>query len=209
MFRKASATPVGLTDPGTGDAERWARLMARAQDGHQDDYQALLEDIAPYLRGVCRRYLGFDDEVEDVVQDILLTVHSIRHTYERSRPFKPWLYTIARRRIADWARRRSRRLRRVDDHAGRAAFAEAALPDQGDAQPDLVAMRAHAAQEVRHAIDALPLRQREAITLLRLEELTLAEATRVTKQTTGALKVACHRGLKSLQLAFNRADRHD
>ena len=120
MFRKASATPVGLTDPGTGDAERWARLMARAQDGHQDDYQALLEDIAPYLRGVCRRYLGYDDEVEDVLQDILLTVHCIRHTYERSRPFKPWLYTIARRRIADWARRRSRRLRRVDDHAGRA-----------------------------------------------------------------------------------------
>lgn len=209
MSWKESATQVGSTDAITGEAERWAGLMARAQDGDQHDYRSLLEEIAPYLRGVCRRYLGHDDEVEDVVQDILLTVHSIRHTYERSRPFKPWLYTIARRRIADWIRRRSRRLRREDDGARRTACFDEGLLDQADAQPDLAAIRAHTAQEVRDAIDALPPRQREAITLLRLRELTLDEATRTTKQTAGALKVSCHRALKSLQLAFNRANRHD
>jgi RNA polymerase sigma factor (sigma-70 family) len=209
MFRKRSATHVGPTDPANGDAERWGRLMASAQDGDQHDYRILLEEIAPYLRGVCRRYLGYDEEVEDVVQDILLTVHSIRHTYERTRPFKPWLYTIARRRIADWVRRRSRRLRREEDDAARAVFAGAGRPDEGDAQPELATMRAHAAQQVRHAIDALPLRQREAITLLRLDELTLDEATRATRQTAGALKVACHRALKSLQLAFDREHDHD
>ena len=35
------------------------------------------------------------------MQDILLTLHSIRHSYDPARPFRPWIVTIARRRIAD------------------------------------------------------------------------------------------------------------
>ncbi len=47
-----------------------------------------------------QRFRGRAD-VEDVVQDILLTLHAIRHTYDPSRPFKPWLVAVARRRIVD------------------------------------------------------------------------------------------------------------
>ena len=79
-----------------GDA--WGIHMARAQDGDREAYHAVLSGITPYLRAIAIRYLGRGEDAEDAVQDILLIVHDLRHTYERDRPFKPWLGTIATRR---------------------------------------------------------------------------------------------------------------
>ena len=48
--------------------------------------------------------------MEDAVQDVLMTVHSIRQTYDPNRPFGPWLVTIAHRRVVDRLRRTTRGL---------------------------------------------------------------------------------------------------
>jgi len=185
-------------------AERWCALMARAQDGDQDAYRTLLHEVTPYLRAIARRFLGAGDDVEDAVQEILLVVHSIRHTYERDRPFKPWLSTIASRRLIDVLRARSRRLRHEVQAVDEDTVFDEAMHDPADRRPDQMAARADAVREVRRAVDTLPPRQREAIALLRLQELTLDEAAGASKQSAGALKVACHRALKSLQSVFHR-----
>ena len=185
-------------------AERWCQLMARAQDGDQDAYRTLLHEVTPYLRAIARRFLGAGDDVEDAVQEILLVVHSIRHTYERDRPFKPWLSTIASRRLIDVLRGRSRRLRHEVEATDEDTVFDQASIEQTDRQPDQLAARAAAVRDVRRAVDALPPRQREAIALLRLQELTLDEAACASRQSSGALKVACHRALKSLQSIFHR-----
>lgn len=57
-----------------------ATLMARAQAGERETYRRLLEDIAPFIRALASRRLRDPSEVEDAVQDVLLTVHLIRHT---------------------------------------------------------------------------------------------------------------------------------
>jgi len=181
--------------------ERWSLLMARAQDGDRNAYHELLAGITPYLRGLCGRHLGRCDEIEDAVQDILLVVHRIRHTYERDRPFKPWLSTIASRRIIDLLRRRTRRLsREVATADGTDGIAVA----PSEAQPDRCLDRDQATDGVRRAVAALPRRQRDAIDLLRLHELSLDEAADLTRQSPGALKVACHRAMKSLRSAFHQ-----
>ena len=51
-----------------------------------------------------------------------------------------------------------------------------------------------------------PQRQRDAIRLLRLNELSLHEAAQSSTQSEGSLKVACHRALKSLRRAFAGED---
>lgn len=198
------------TEDETAGASAWSSLMARTQAGDQGAYQRLLEEITPYLRSLCRRFMGHDEEVEDVVQDILLTLHSIRHTYRPARPFKPWLVTIARRRIVDWIRQHSRRLHREDHSANGAANAGdpvGRLEDQTGEQPDDAFMREHLARQIHRAVAALPPHQREAITLVRLPGLTLEEAAEATLKSTGALKIACHRALKSLHMAFNAGGR--
>src|SRR5688572_11289899 len=95
-----------------GSADEVLRhLMRAAQDGDADAYRALLTAVTPRLRRVIRRRRAFLDpqDVEDLVQDVLLSVHAVRHTYDPVRPFTPWLLAIVRNRLADAARRYGRR----------------------------------------------------------------------------------------------------
>lgn len=64
--------------------------MARAQDGDRQAYRILLEDATPFLRALAGRCFKETADVEDVVQDVLLTVHAVRQTYDPRRPFGPW-----------------------------------------------------------------------------------------------------------------------
>ncbi|HEY0274536.1 MAG TPA: sigma factor, partial [Paenirhodobacter sp.] len=83
----------------------WSILMAHGQRGDADAYRRLLEDLTPWLRLYVRRWFRDDRDVEDCVQEILLTIHAIRRTYDPARPFGPWLVGIARRRVADRLRK--------------------------------------------------------------------------------------------------------
>ena len=193
--------PMPDVPEGAPDGERWGAWMVLAQDGDRVAYHALLKSITPYLRAITRRYLGRGEDAEDAVQDVLMIVHGIRHTYERGRPFKPWLNTLASRRCIDLLRRRAHRLQHetVSEDQVDAAV-------QGTDSPEQAAARQHAAGELRGAVDALPERQREAIRLLRLNELSLEEAAAQSDQSIGSLKVACHRAIKSLQRALAKKD---
>lgn len=73
--------------------------MARAQDGDANAYVALLHEITPYLRSVIDRGWLDGCDIESAVRDVLLTMHAVRHTYDASRPFEPWLRDIATCRI--------------------------------------------------------------------------------------------------------------
>lgn len=179
------------------DGAQWGALMACAQQGDRQAYHAVLVEIVPYLRTIARRLLGQDQDAEDVVQEILIVVHDIRHTYEPGRPFKPWLVTIATRRCIDQLRRRTRRLRHEIAEDGDFDFATSPWES-----PEHQIERHQSDRVLREAVDGLPERQREAIRLLRLQELTLHEAAARSDQSVGSLKVACHRAIKGLQRAL-------
>ncbi|WP_170288147.1 sigma-70 family RNA polymerase sigma factor [Marilutibacter maris] len=188
------------------DAVPWERLMEQAQDGDRVAYHTLLQSITPYVRAIARRHLGPGEDTEDAVQEILMIVHGIRHTYERGRPFKPWLGTIASRRCIDLLRKRAHRLRHEFDDFDAVPEHLWGAPGDNAATPMDEASRAQSAREVHEAVEALPERQREAVRLLRLKELSLSEAAEFSEQSTGALKVAYHRALKSLRKALGHSD---
>lgn len=173
----------------------WGAWMARAQAGDQQDYRRLLQAIGPYLRAIARRMLG-QDEAEDAVQEILLVVHGVRHTYEPGRPFRPWLSTIATRRCIDILRRRQREGLRVGDAL--------ALEAQADEAPEPLDWleQAQRGERLHAAVAGLSPGQRDAVRLLHLQELSLREAEAHGRQRAGALKVASHRALKALRRAL-------
>jgi RNA polymerase sigma-70 factor (ECF subfamily) len=187
---------------GPGPAD-WSRLMAAAQAGDQAAYRRLLRDLVPPMRAFLRR-TGLDpDQIEDVTQDALLTIHQVRQTYDPARPFLPWVAAIARRRAIDHMRYRGRR---PVDLADDATFFDrlvdpATLGTDDEAPGDPDALRA--------AIARLPAGQRTAIELTKLRELSLKEASRESGMTVGALKVAVHRAVKALRtsLASNNGDK--
>ena len=173
------------------------RLMRAAQAGQGQAYEQLLQTITPILRKLVRRQRGFlgRHEVEDLVQDILLSVHAVRATYDPARPFMPWLIAIARNRLADSARRFARSSAHeiaVDDLDVTFAASDANSPGEDYGDP----------QALRRAVDDLPRGQREAIELLKLREMSLKQAAAATGTTVGALKVATHRAMAALRRAL-------
>jgi RNA polymerase sigma-70 factor (ECF subfamily) len=177
--------------------DRLDALMRRAQAGDAGAYVVLLRELTPRIRRIIGRQRGFAGEagVEDLLQDVLLSLHSVRGTYNPSRPFMPWLLAILRHRLADGARRHARTSGRevALDAADVTIAALAANPDQG---------RSDDVTAVRRAVEALPPGQRQAIELLKLQELSLKEAAAASGTTVGALKVATHRAMAALRKAL-------
>ena len=169
----------------------WSILMARAQDGDRGAYRRLLEEITPFLRSLAARRHRDLSDVEDAVQDVLLTLHAIRDTYDPACPFGPWLVAIANHRLID-------RLRRQ----GRLRSRETALMPEHETfsagQPNLCE-KSLDRRELREAVEKLPAGQRQAVRLLKLEERSLKEAAAISGMSIGSLKVATHRALKSLR----------
>jgi RNA polymerase sigma-70 factor (ECF subfamily) len=174
--------------------EQLRLLMREAQQGDADAYHALLTAVTPRIRRIVRARRGFLDvsDTEDLVQDVLLSVHTVLRTYDPSRPFMPWLLAIVRNRLVDAARRYGRQHAhetQVDDL--RVTFGAIATNTTDEGIGDVEALE--------HAVRALPAGQRQAIELLRLREMSLKEASAATGTSVTALKVATHRAILSLR----------
>ncbi|MBU8543236.1 MULTISPECIES: RNA polymerase sigma factor [Roseomonadaceae] len=184
--------------------ERWGGLLAAAQAGDARAYDSLLREVTPRLRQIARARIRDAAEVEDAVQDALMTIHALRHTYDPTRPFGPWMSTIASRRAIDRLRRR-----------GRGAGRESNIDDLPESAASVapVAEERIAARNLRDAVAELPESQRTALRLAKLEDLSLTEASARSGLSVGALKVATHRAMRSLRRRFgvgegdDRADR--
>jgi RNA polymerase sigma-70 factor, ECF subfamily len=173
----------------------WSRLMARAQGGDRDAYRTLLEGITPYVRALAARRFKEAGDIEDAVQDVLLTVHAIRHAYDPRRPFGPWLVAVANRRIIDrlWRRMRwnAREVEFTSEHETFSSDPANLQAGFDDTSADPRALHA--------AIENLPPDQRQAVLLLKLREMSLKEASLMSGRSISALKVATHRAIKSLR----------
>lgn len=165
--------------------------MARAQDGDRQAYADLLEEVAPYLRRLAGHRLENTDDIEDAVQDILLTIHAIRHAYDPRRPFGPWLVTIASRRITDRVRHRVFLSAREVPLSAEHETLSGLQPNFSEECAD--------GHHLRHIIEDLPPAQRWAVKLLKLRQLSLKEAAEESGMSIGALKVAGHRAIKALR----------
>jgi RNA polymerase sigma-70 factor (ECF subfamily) len=173
---------------------RLASLMAAAQGGNAEAYRAVLRACVPVAAAAARRGGVPPDAVDDVVQEVLLTIHRALPTYDPARPFLPWLRAIAARRAVDGLRRHGRQGgREVHDPE---AYINHAEPGS---QADEASGQRGEAIRLRSAIATLPPRQRQAMELLGLAERSLEEASRETGQSKVALKVSFHRALQSLR----------
>ena len=188
---------------GVDDDERLATLMTRAQQGDADAYKELLSDLVPRVRHLVRRrrsFLGATD-IEDLVQEVLLSVHAVRATYDPGRPFLPWLLAIARNRLADGARRYARSgAHEVSLDGVDVTFLDNSANTQMNQYGDPEALT--------RAIADLPAGQRTAIEMLKLREMSLKEAAAASGTSVGALKVATHRAMATLRKKLKRDDDH-
>ncbi|HXG99332.1 MAG TPA: RNA polymerase sigma factor [Sphingomicrobium sp.] len=171
--------------------DRWGDLLAAAQTGDAAAYRRFLTEILPFIRALASRRAGSDAGVDDIVQDTLITVHRIRHTYQPGRPVKPWLAAIATRRTIDALRRQGRVARReVSDELAYETYAD---PEANKEEAE------DSSRSLKRMTDDLSPGQKEAIILVKLKQLSLAEASAVSGQSVAALKVNIHRAIKKMR----------
>jgi RNA polymerase sigma-70 factor, ECF subfamily len=178
--------------------------MALAQEGDKAAYERLLADILPSLRSFTRRRLGDDVAAEDVVQEVLLSVHRARRTYRPERPFEPWLFAIARNAIIDFQRARARGRQKEealpeDDLLQDASVAPPSLAGAGGEDP-----RNELSPALDDALAKLPQAQREAVVMIHVEGLSVVEAALRARVSPGALRVRAHRGYRALRALLGR-----
>lgn len=123
-------------------------------------------------------------------------MHRVRHTYEPGRPVKPWLAAIVGRRAIDALRRRGRvGASEQHDEIAYETYADPAANqlEAGEAARTLAGM-----------MGDLPPRQKEALELVKLKEMSLAEASVASGQSVASLKVNVHRAIRRLRLGLTK-----
>jgi RNA polymerase sigma factor (sigma-70 family) len=194
--------PSGATDATRAEIDRrLTAAMAAAQEGDRAAYETVLRDCVPIVQRIARRQGAAADFLDDVVQDVLVTVHGARATYDPSRSFVAWLTAITQRRTIDILRKRGRR-------GAREVYAPEAFDTHaGDDNPERDAVRQAEATQLRAFVDQLPEGQREAVRTLALEEYSLEAASKVTGRTKTSLKVNLHRAIKTLRGRMSGVER--
>jgi RNA polymerase sigma-70 factor, ECF subfamily len=168
--------------------ERLGSLLIRGLAGDATAYHIFLGELAAHLRSFLRRRLArLPEEVEDLVQELLLAIHNHRHTYDPEQPLTAWVQAIARYKLIDLLRRRSR----TD-----------VLHDPLDEEEELFAAPDAGAAEARYDVakllQELPDRQRLPILYVKIEGGSVADTAKRTGMSESAVKVGIHRGLKAL-----------
>lgn len=168
-------------------------LMVRALGGDERAYQTFLEQVAAHLRPYFRRRL-FEgpDQAEDLVQEVLIAVHTKRDTFDVNLPVTAWLYAIARFKLVDHLRRIKRRGTQlpIDDFSDLFSTSDA---EAGTARRDLDRL-----------LEQLPSKQRDAIRMVKIDDLSVREAAERGAISESDVKVSIHRGIKALSRLINK-----
>lgn len=171
------------------DEASLAQLMAMAQRGDKHAYGVLLTECQRWLRSYLGRRIA-PNHLDDLVQDTLMALHHKLATYDPARAFLPWLAAIARYRWVDHLRRVYRADEvELDDHLA------------GESEEPAIAARI----SLERLFAQLPDGQAQAIELVKIEGLSIAEAARACGQSESLIKVNIHRGLKKLSAMIEKA----
>lgn len=169
--------------------------MLASLAGDAAAYRGLLTTLAEQLRRFYRRKLSAADaNVEDLVQEALIAIHTKRDTYDTSQPLTPWVYAIARYKLLDHLRRR--RIR-------------ATLPLES-ASDVFVADESEAAL-IRHDLEkllaSLPPSSRAVVRSVKLDGFSTGEVAAASGRTEIAVRVGLHRALRALSTRLREGTR--
>jgi RNA polymerase sigma-70 factor, ECF subfamily len=162
-------------------------LMSRYQQAEPGAAAALAVMLSPQLYQFLAGKMDSRNDAEDMLQDVWLRIHRVRYTYRPSEPLLPWVYSIARRARVDKYRKRQR-------IASRESAAEV-LPEP-PSQKNRVKTDLPAFEDL---VASLPESQREVLTMLKVNDLSLEEVARATSSTVGAVKQKAHRAYHQLR----------
>lgn len=189
--------------PNPADAQR----LAAARRGDRAAFESLVTEAKAGLYRLIRRYVGDADDAYDVLQETFVSVWLALAGFDPSRPFGPWVRTIAMNKCRDFSRRRSVRQR----------FQRLFLLESGESgessdpwhHPDGSSVEDRDSARLRaldRAISELPRQYKEPLILTALHGLSHKEAAAQLGISAKAVELRMRRARLRLQPLLRRAD---
>lgn len=170
--------------------ELWTLWATEAQSGDRKAYRLLLNDIVPYIKGYVSGSLANPDWVDDVVQDVLISVHKSLKSYSPDRPFKPWLSTIIQFRKTDFLRKHYKSKKTKEE-----TFAHTEVFSTNVTNSTL----SGELKDIEAAIATLPEKQQKIFHMMRIEGYSAKEVAEEMGMSVSAVKVSVHRSTNKLK----------
>ena len=146
-------------------------LVTRTRAGQRDAYGELVRRHQTAVYNIAYRLVGERQTALDLAQEAFVRAFTALDSFDRARPFAPWLYRIATNAALNWLERK-----RVPTVPIERKDADRALeiPDVSN-EPERIVLAAEQNARVRRAILDLPPRQRVVIELRHFQELSYEE----------------------------------
>lgn len=186
---KAPQKPLKKTQ-----SQQWSEWAALAQGGDQKAYQKLLKDIVPSIQTILSGRLANYDWVDDITQEVLISVHKSLKTYNPERSFRPWLMAIVNFRRTDYLRKHYSSRQNVTTDLDDVGFQKNHVTN-----PDLAGEYI----DVEKAMDALPEKQRKVFQMIKIEGYSAQEVADEMNMSVSAVKVSAHRTMKKIKKMAN------
>jgi RNA polymerase sigma-70 factor (ECF subfamily) len=166
--------------------EELARL---ARQGDKRAFEALVRRYKDRLYRLIRHYTGLPDDAYDILQDSFIAAWGALSRYDPSRPFLPWLQTIALNKCRDFARRGSVRRAFLKVFSS----APALVPEPSEEEADADSALADRLNRLDRAIAALPALYKEPLLLTVAEGLSHQEVAAILKTSPKAIEMRLYR----------------
>lgn len=168
-------------------AKQWEEWAKQAQDGNKRAYHSLLQEISSYIRNVLSGSFADSDAIEDVMQEVLISVHKSLHTYSSDRPFKPWLLSIINFRRTDYLRQ----------YYAKRKNKTTTTEENYEFEKENVTNPTHWGElkDVERAISKLPKQQQRIFRMIKVEGYTAKEVANEMQMKESAVKVSAHRAM--------------
>lgn len=159
------------------------------------------------MESACR---GQQDIAADLVQETFISLyeHYPNHPIEE---WYPLFYTILNNKLNDWRRKEARRQQRfgwlrINQPHREDDTEEIEIADVQQIEPSLALTQDFTFEEIRQAIQTLPLRQQQAFMLRAWEEFDTATTAQIMKCSVGSVKTHYHRAIQALKIYLAHLD---
>jgi RNA polymerase sigma-70 factor, ECF subfamily len=163
--------------------EKLKSLHIASMSGNKEAYVAFLELSSV----ISKKYLSFlggkyenEQNLDDLRQEILISIHQKKHTFQPERAILPWIYAIVRYRFIDFYRAKKRAPTMVE------------LTDEGrlENEPSL---------DMDEIMSMLSPKQKELLIMVKVDGASYIEAASALNMSVPSVKVGLHRIIKSLR----------
>ena len=170
-------------------------IAGQIQGGDANKLGILIDRYEPKLKRYGMRFLSYDDDIEDAVQEIFIKAYQNIQSFDASRKFSSWIYRIAHNEFVNHIRKHARDPLPFLDFE-----IDTLIPHPfSEDTPENDMERKETKEMMEKALEKLSPKYREILLLFYYEELSyeeIADILRIPKTTVG---VRLNRAKKELK----------